>query len=48
MLIKFKKKQVSNFKLGFQEIVEEGLKYGENTSEYSPNRKCDVNDEGHE
>ena len=48
MLAKFKKKEVSNLKLGFQEIVGEELKYGENTSEYSSNRKSNVNDEGHE
>jgi hypothetical protein len=36
-----------SFSNGFQEIVEEGLKYGENTSEYSSNRKFNVNDEGH-
>ena len=47
MLEKFKEKEVSNLKLVFQEIVEEGLKYGENTSEYSSNRKSNVNDEGH-
>ena len=33
-------------KLGFQEILEEGLQYGENTSEYSWYRKSKVNDEG--
>jgi hypothetical protein len=48
MLAKFKEKEVSKLRLGFQEIVEEGLKLGGNPSEYSSNRKSDVNDEGHE
>ena len=48
MLAKFKEnvKEAVNLKLGFQEILEEGLQYGENTSEYSWYRKSKVNDEG--
>ena len=48
MQVKFKEKEVFSLKLGFYEILEEGLKYGENMSKYSLNRKSNVNIEGHE
>jgi hypothetical protein len=50
MLAKFKEnvEESANLKPGFQEILEEGLQYSENTSGYSWYQKSKVNDEGHE